>query len=266
MVRNLVRAAAALVVLALSATAANAAAPISVITRPDWLEKPTGEDLSRFFPQRAADEYVGGKATIVCTVNADGRLIDCVVDRETPEGYGFGDAALSLSAMFRMKPKTIDGAPVDGGKVTIPLVFNVPPRPALGDMAIVLTTVNPAMRPLPPDALVMSCPTSADECLGHFFEWTSRPDKTQSARILALATLAERGAGAARGTGAMCVVAPDGALKDCQFAGDLSEGNRAAAQESVKLLRAPKKTADGVTTAGTLVLIPFNWRELAAKP
>lgn len=250
----------ALVVLALSAPMADAARPRSVITKPDWAEKPTGDDMERFYPERAKAEEVGGKATITCVVNANGGLIDCSLADETPKGYGFGDAALSLSALFRMKPKTVDGVPVDGGDITIPIIFRVPPPLALGDAAIVLTEIDPALPPLPPEALVISCPNSVNECQGHFFEWASRPDKARTARIVARTTPGEQG------TGALCAIAANGVLSDCQFSGDLTPGNLAAAQEAVKFLRAPKTTEDGVTTAGSIVLIPFKWEWFVAKP
>lgn len=250
----------ALVILALSAPVAEAARPRSVITRPDWAQKPSGDDMERFYPERARTEEVGGRATIVCVVNATGSLADCTVADETPKDYGFGDAALSLSAMFRMKPKTIDGTPVDGGDITIPIIFQAPPPPALGDAAIVLTELDPALPPLPSETLVINCPNSVNDCQGHFFEWTSRPDKAQTARIVARVTPGEHG------TGALCAIASNGALKDCEFSGDLAPNNLAAAQEAVKLLRAPRTTEDGVTTAGSIVLIPFKWEWFAKAP
>ena len=39
---------------------------------------------------------------------------------------GFGEATLRMSKLFRMRPKTQDGAPVEGGSVRIPIRFNLP--------------------------------------------------------------------------------------------------------------------------------------------
>ncbi len=98
----------------------------SVVTRPDWLRKPSGEDLARYFPDRAQRMEVSGRATIQCTVTSKGTLENCSVTSETPPDYEFGKAALQMSRLFRMKPKTLDGAPVEGGQVTVPVVMNVP--------------------------------------------------------------------------------------------------------------------------------------------
>ena len=59
-------------------------------------------------------------------LTAKGTLEGCSVTSENPGDYGFGDAAIKLSRLFRMKPKTLDGSPVDGGQITIPIVFTVP--------------------------------------------------------------------------------------------------------------------------------------------
>lgn len=98
----------------------------SVISRPDWSRKPNGDDMARYYPDRAQRLEIEGKATIRCTVTAKGLLQGCEVLSESPADAGFGDAALKLSKLFKMKPKTQDGAPVDGGEVTIPIVFNLP--------------------------------------------------------------------------------------------------------------------------------------------
>lgn len=97
-----------------------------MVTRPDWARKPTGDDMARYYPDRAQRMEVNGRATISCTVNARGTLEGCSVTSENPADYGFGDAAMKLSRLFKMKPKTLDGAPVDGGQISIPIVFQVP--------------------------------------------------------------------------------------------------------------------------------------------
>jgi TonB family protein len=252
----------AVIALALSSTLAEAR-PRAVITKPDWAEKPTGEDMERFYPEKAKTEEVGGRATITCQVNANGSLVDCTVVDETPKDYGFGAAAVSLGAIFRMKPKTVDGAAVDGGEITIPIVFQVPPPMTLGDAAIVLTQLDPALPQPPREALVMPCPNSADQCLGHPLEWAAQPNKAQMAQILAQVKPGEAG------TGAICAIASNGTLQGCTFGGNVAPSALAAAQAAVKLLRAPPMTEDGVTTADFLVLIPFDWKAFIhpeAKP
>jgi protein TonB len=92
---------------------------------PNWLHIPTGDQINREYPDRARRQNVEGRAVIRCTVAATGKLTQCNVVSETPEGYGFGAALLKLSKRFTMQPKTKDGVAVDGATVTIPMNFRM---------------------------------------------------------------------------------------------------------------------------------------------
>lgn len=121
---------AALIVILLQAAAPQDAEPAMPaareITDPDWRRVENPGNPLRFYPKQAQDLSVEGAATISCVVDADGRLQDCKVLDETPAGYGFGDAALRMKVLFRMKPLSRSGQPVDGGVVRVPIRFRLP--------------------------------------------------------------------------------------------------------------------------------------------
>ena len=97
-----------------------------MITNPDWIRKPNGEDFARYYPDRASRMGVEGSSTISCSVNSRGTLEGCSIVSETPNDQGFGDAAIKISKLFKMRPATKDGAPTDGGTVRIPIRFALP--------------------------------------------------------------------------------------------------------------------------------------------
>lgn len=92
--------------------------------RPDWLEKPSGEDMADYYPSHAARNAISGKATINCQVTTGGLLEQCRVVQESPPGEHFGEAALKLAPKFRMIPP--DDPNVSPGEVTVPLIFQAP--------------------------------------------------------------------------------------------------------------------------------------------
>lgn len=84
---------------------------VATITNPHWLQRP--RDLARYYPRRALAREVEGAVTLDCLVSTAGRL-SCNVVSETPNGWGFGEAALRIAADHRMAPAMRDGAATEG--------------------------------------------------------------------------------------------------------------------------------------------------------
>ena len=97
----------------------------NVVALPDWMARPSGEDLVRFYPPEALKASLSGMARLECTVVADGHLTDCSVGTESPADAGFGEAALQLAPYFQMKPISRDGVAVAGSHVVIPIRFAI---------------------------------------------------------------------------------------------------------------------------------------------
>jgi TonB family protein len=100
------------------------AASSNAVTAPDWLRKPTGENMAETYPPDAARKGLQGRAAMKCSVGLDGKLKDCVVLAEAPKNMGFGKAALALSKYFLMT--------VPSGKeasVTIPITWRLAAGP-----------------------------------------------------------------------------------------------------------------------------------------
>ena len=100
--------------------------PAPVIANPDWVRKPTAEQLMRAYPSAAEARGIGGVANLTCMVRVDGGLTGCSVTSETPGNQGFGRAAMSLSRHFRLSPRALDGQAVDGARVTMAIRFDPP--------------------------------------------------------------------------------------------------------------------------------------------
>ncbi len=56
---------------------------------------PSGDAVNRFYPSRAREEAIDGRALVACITRSDQQL-DCAIEREAPEGYEFGAQALAM--------------------------------------------------------------------------------------------------------------------------------------------------------------------------
>jgi TonB family protein len=113
--------------LAVSIAAAGAASIAQAAdTRPDWVRKPSGEEIQMFYPPLAGRLQVAGEARIVCTVGKQGELKTCRSLYASPEGFGFDTAAVAMSDMFRMSP-SVEGGKATESEVRIPIRFMPPP-------------------------------------------------------------------------------------------------------------------------------------------
>ena len=110
--------------------------PGSFISNPDWMRTPTVGELQQFLPAKSGGS--AGRTRITCVVSSRGLLERCAIDSETPIGHGFGPAALAMSAIFVMRPMTVDGLPVGGGEVSIPIVFEAGAAPSPADARMVM--------------------------------------------------------------------------------------------------------------------------------
>ena len=66
----------------------------------------------------------GGQATMRCIVEATGHLRDCKIVSENPAGHGLGAATLKAAHLFKVKPPTSNGRPVEGS-IAIPIKWRL---------------------------------------------------------------------------------------------------------------------------------------------
>lgn len=92
----------------------------AAITAPVWVQPPAPS-----FPAEAVEAGLSeGRVTVSCAAMADGRLSACTVLNETPEGAGFGPAAVEAMRSARVSPSTIDSA-ASGARVTFTVRFRM---------------------------------------------------------------------------------------------------------------------------------------------
>jgi TonB family protein len=203
--------------------------PGAIVGNPDWLRRPTQGEMIQFFPANSGG--VMGATTIVCVVSTRGLLEKCAIRSEEPVGHGFGAAALAMSPIFMMRPMTVDGLPVGGASVSIPIRFE---GDAGGSNHDTLTVARAAPW--------MSAPT-ADQLSQAFPK--SAIGKTASAHVVM-----------------RCAFRDDGGLRNCDAIAETPYG-RGFAEAARSLTKSFRAYADPQRNKlpNLRVDIPFDFRD-----
>jgi TonB family protein len=106
------------------------------IGKPHWTLLPTGEQMVSALPSDRKDaQPMTVRVRLDCLVVAGGKVDDCKVVSEAPANQGFGVAALSSAKYFEVSIWSEDGLPTVGGRVFIPIRYELggpsapPPKP-----------------------------------------------------------------------------------------------------------------------------------------
>lgn len=216
---------------ALAAAFAGCAAP-ALAAAPQWTEAPTWQDAASAYPARARAAHAAGAATLTCTATPSGRMRYCGVLAESPEGYGFGNAARHLAERLSAAPST---AP-DGREQQVTIAF----RPEMGGSAPYVA----------PDPLWLSLPSAA--------QFQAAFPKTENGVNHVRVVL-------------LCDVAAGGKLSGCTVESDepAGQGYGTAALALAPDIRVGLVSASGVPLVGAKVRVPIRYEMTpapAAKP
>jgi TonB family protein len=96
-----------------------------LIARPHFVRLPKPSRFRQFYPDKAQALHQTGRAVVFCKVLRSGALTACEVASETPEGFGFGAAALKLASDFQVSPADIPCAEDVCACVRLPILFQI---------------------------------------------------------------------------------------------------------------------------------------------
>lgn len=208
------------------------------ITRPDWVRLPTNQELWSYYPSEASRD--GGRVLVHCNVTNRGLMQGCSLLQETPTGHGYGPAALAMTTLFVMRPMTVDGQPVGGSEINIPIHWEAGAGgPAAGSHVSEQGDIT-RVRVIGA-APWIAAPSVADMAAAYP---KSAIGKVASAHVIM-----------------RCQIRSDGALRDCESISELpqNQGFAHAAGALTKQFRLP--VAPGEKISDLLVDVPFDFRD-----
>ena len=205
----------------------------TTVTQPDWVRTPNDSELIRYIPSNSAAE--GGRVLLHCYVTNRGLMDRCGVVSETPAGHGYAGAALALTDLFVMSPMTVDGEPVGGADINIPIHWEGSGRPS--NLALNLT-----VKVFGSAAPWLAAPTVA--------EMSAAYPKSAMGKIAAAHVLMR------------CGIRGDGSLEDCESVSELPAGKgfAHAASGLIRDFRLPPANK-GDSYSNLRVDVPFDFRD-----
>jgi TonB family protein len=198
-----------------------------------WAEAPSFSDVAAAYPAKAKADGRGGRATVNCSLNEEGRLVRCSEVSSEPRGYGFGDAAKSLAKGFRIAVvNDADKKATHKISVHLPFVF------------------DPAM--LDAGAQMVGKP--------HWATTPTAAEVTQAFADLKVTSTAR--------VQLQCVVKPAGFVGDCTVTSEepADAGLGRAAIALAPAFRLTTWTTEGLPVVGGRVRIPLRYEPGAAAP
>lgn len=211
---------------------------------PVWLRQPSGVDVQAARPLIAIRQGLDGRATVRCLVTLQGALTSCEVLAETPAGKGFGEAALTLTPSFQLKPATKAGKPVE---------------------SYVSFSINMAGQGgRPTDSFIPGQTTAGMIRIVHNVPWVALPTFEQMAAVYPSKAKA---AGKTGRVALHCQFTAAGALSFCRTSQEepVGLGFGDAARQLIGAFKAPEKLADGTSLARTEIELPFTFDEAMLK-
>jgi TonB family protein len=197
---------------------------VTMLDAPVWIAAASFDDVARAYPAKGGG--VEGYAADHCHVRRDGTLDTCQTIKESPEGQGFGKAALTLAAKFRIDPAALARAP-HSAPIWVDIPIRLPPREAaehtvMAPSWIQMFDTHKALKVFPPEAVAEGLTT---------------------------------GRGVAR-----CTVAADGTMTDCTPEAGQPDGLgfSEAAARLASTMKMNLWAADAEPVAGGVVHIPIR--------
>jgi hypothetical protein len=92
----------------------------------DWAREATWAEIYAFHPAGARQARISGYVELRCLATLKRRLKECQVSAESPMGWKFGRAALSLVPQLRVLPRKQNGVEVDNSMVYFKIRFDLP--------------------------------------------------------------------------------------------------------------------------------------------